>query len=160
MNRVTIKRINGEIKMFMKNKTDNISIFHKHKNILEIYFKFKGNEDSDYNGGEYICRILHNKDYPIKAPDLFILTPNGRFEIERKLCLTNTSYHQETWAPAAWNLETFINAFISVFHSDSSSDRIGIGHIKTKNKDQTIKYARDSVSFNNNLIQKYKLKFI
>lgn len=160
MNRVTIKRINGEMKMFLKNKPDNIKIYHNPENILEIYFKFEGYPNTYYNDGEYICKIVHNSNYPVKAPDLYILTPNGRFETNRKLCLTNTSYHQETWAPAAWNLETFIQAFISVFHSDSSSDRIGIGHIKTKNKEITIKYANDSKQYNENIVTKNKIIFV
>ena len=160
MNRVTVKRINGEMRMFLKNKPENIMVYHNSDNILEIYFKFKGYSDTDYSDGEYICKIVHNSNYPVKAPDLYILTPNGRFEVDRKLCLTNTSYHQETWAPAAWNLETFIMAFISVFHSDSSSDRIGIGHIKLKNKEMTIKYAKDSKLFNDKIISKNKIIFV
>lgn len=160
MHRITIKRINGEIKMFMKNKPDDITIYHNPENILHIYFKFKGNEDSIYKNGEYICKIIHNPEYPLKAPDLFILTPNGRFIHNTKLCLTNTSYHQETWAPAAWNLETFINGFINVFHSDSRDDRVGIGHIGERNETKIINLAKESVNFNENLIKTYNLKFI
>lgn len=160
MNRITVKRINGEMKQFMKNKPDNIQIYHNSDNILEIYFKFKGMEDTDYCNGEYICKIEHNHEYPVKAPNLYILTPSGRFNINRKLCLTNTSYHQESWAPAGWSLESFIQAFISVFHSDSTSDRIGIGHIKVKDSIMTKNFAKKSKTFNNDLIKKYNLSFI
>ena len=48
MNRITVKRINGEMKQFIKNKSDDIMIYHNNDNILEIYFKFKGMEDTDY----------------------------------------------------------------------------------------------------------------
>lgn len=160
MNRITIKRINGEIKQFMKNKSDNIQIYHNKDNILEIYFKFKGMEDTDYCNGEYICKIEHHPEYPVKAPNLYILTQNGRFNVNRKLCLTNTSYHQESWAPAGWSLESFIQAFISVFHSDSASDRIGIGHIKIKDSVKTKDFAKKSKSFNKVLIKKNNLSFI
>ena len=160
LNRVTIKRINAEIRMLKKNKNNNVGIFHNPDNILQIYFKFKGLEESDYDLGEYICRIDHNPQYPVKAPNLMILTPNGRFEINRKICLTNTSFHQETWAPAGWNLESFIQAFISVFHSDSKTDRIGIGHIKIKNKEQTQQYAQSSKSFNKEIEIENKLIFL
>lgn len=160
MNRITVKRINGEMKQFIKNKSDDIMIYHNNDNILEIYFKFKGMEDTDYCDGEYICKIEHHPEYPVKAPNLYILTPSGRFEINRKLCLTNTSYHQESWAPAGWSLESFIQAFISVFHSDSSSDRIGIGHIKVKDSARTKNFAKKSKTYNNDLIKKYNLSFI
>ena len=160
MNRITIKRINGELKQFLKNKSDNIRIFHNPNNILEIYFKFRGLEDSLFVNGEYICKIEHNKDYPVKAPNLYILTPNGRFKPNVKLCLTNTSYHQESWAPAAWNLESFIQAFISVFHSNSKSDRRGIGHIVNLDENYVINSANNSNYFNLELEKKLELDFI
>ena len=160
MNRITIKRINGETRQFLKNKPKNIMIYHNSDNILEIYFKFKGLEETDYEKGEYICKIIHDREYPIKAPDLYFLTPNGRFEINKKLCLTNTSYHQESWAPAAWNLESFIKAFVSVFYSETKTDRIGIGHIKLKNVLLTKNNALTSKEFNNELIKKFKLIFV
>jgi len=160
MNRITIKRINGELRQFMKNKPSNIQIYHNKDNILEIYFKFKGIEETDYCDGEYICKIEHHHEYPVRAPNLYIMTPNGRFQINRKLCLTNTSYHQESWAPAGWSLESFIQAFISVFHSDSKSDRIGIGHIKEKDSKRTIELATKSTNFNNSIIKKNNLSFI
>tara|TARA_B110000977_G_C11083432_1_gene493691 strand:+ start:2724 stop:3206 length:483 start_codon:yes stop_codon:yes gene_type:complete len=160
MNRVTLKRINAEIRMFLKNQHKNIKIYHNSDNILQIYFKFKGVVESDYHDGEYICRIDHNPEYPVKAPDLVFLTPNGRFQINKKICLTNTSYHQETWAPAGWNLESFIQAFISVFYSDSKTDRIGIGHIKVKDKEKTIRFANQSNDYNKDIISNNKLIFI
>lgn len=160
MNRITIKRINGEMKQFIKNKHDNIKIYHNSDNILEIYFKFKGMADSNYEKGEYMCKIEHHQEYPVKAPNLFILTPNGRFNINKKLCLTNTSYHQESWAPAGWSLENFIQAFISVFHSNSMADRTGIGHIKNENVIQTHKFANMSKDYNSTLIKEIGITFI
>lgn len=160
MNRVTVKRINAELRLFKKTSHENIKIYHNPDNILQIYFKFNGFEGTDYQNGEYICRIDHNPQYPVKAPNLVIMTPNGRFEINRKICLTNTSFHQETWAPAGWNLESFIQAFISVFHSDSKTDRIGIGHIKIKNKEKTVDFAKGSKIYNKEIISQNNLTFI
>jgi ubiquitin-conjugating enzyme E2 J2 len=91
-----------------------------------------------YEGGMYIGKIVHNPEYPRKAPDYYMMTPNGRFDINKKICLTNSSYHQVDWAPAAWNLVTILEGFSSVFHSDIKEDKIGISHLANVS-DSTIK---------------------
>ncbi len=145
---ITVKRINGEIKQFMKNQPDNIRIFPNPDNILEIYFLIKGNKDSSYKDGEYLCKLVHNPQYPLKAPDYYVMTPNGRFEVNRKICLTNSAYHQNDWAPAAWNLLTLLNGFHSIWHSNVREDKIGISHIKNTPEDQIIQLASQSMEFN------------
>jgi hypothetical protein len=74
-------------------------------------------------------------------------TPNGRFHLERKICLTNSGYHQSDWAPAAWNLVSLLEGFSSVWHSDIKSDKVGIGHICTKDEDIR-KMAEKSIEYN------------
>ena len=145
---ITLKRISGEIKNFNKNKPDNITIYPNPDNILEIYFLIVGEEYSAFKDGEYICKLKHDPQYPLKAPDYYVLTPNGRFEINKKICLTNSAYHQSSWAPAAWNLLTLLNGFHSIWHSTDKEDKIGISHLRLC--DEKIKsFAKNSVSFNN-----------
>ena len=55
-----------------------------------------------------------------------MLTPSGRFEIEKAICMTNSHYHPEHTS-AAWNINSMIIAFISIFIAD---DTTGISHIK------------------------------
>ena len=38
-----------------------------------------------------------------------IMTPNGRWEVGKPICLSATAYHQETWDPS-WNLRTLVMA--------------------------------------------------
>ena len=145
---ITIKRINGEIKQFIKtNENNNISIYPNPDNILEIFFKIKGLDDSPFKSGEYICKLVHKPEYPLKAPDYYVLTPNGRFHTNRKICLTNSAYHQSDWAPAAWNLLTLLNGFHNIWHSEISEDKVGIGHIKSS-KETIKKLAIKSSEFN------------
>ena len=148
---ITVKRINGEIKQFLKNNTNEyIKIFPNPDNILEIYFKIKGMENSSFEEGEYLCKLVHHPQYPIKAPDYYVLTPNGRFEINRKICLTNSAYHQSDWAPAAWNLLTLLNGFHNIWHSEIREDKLGIGHMRIS--DEKIKeLAKNSKQFNKSI---------
>ena len=117
-------------------------------NILEIHFLMIGRKGTPYEGGHYIGKITHNSEYPLKAPEIMACTPNGRFVINKNICLTNSSYHQESWAPAAWNLLSILEGFSSVWHSDIREDKVGISHIENTPKDEIKKLAEKSISFN------------
>ena len=86
----------------------------------------RGDADTDYKGGRYIGRIEVPADYPKNPGNFFMLTPSGRFEIGKKICLTNSGYHKESWSPM-WNLKNMVIAFASIFGDDTTS---GISHIK------------------------------
>lgn len=144
---LTLKRIAGDLKKFSKANLEYFKIYYDRENLLEINFLLKGREGTLYEGGEYIGKIVHSPDYPAKAPDYYIYTPNGRFHLEKKICLTNSGYHQSDWAPAAWNLVSLLEGFSSVWHSDIKSDKVGIGHIYTPNC-EIIKMAKKSKEYN------------
>ena len=78
-------------------------------NFLHWHFSFTGVANSSFDGGIYHGRIILNKDYPRKAPSICILTPNGRWEVGKDICLSASSYHQETW-DMKWNLRTLVMA--------------------------------------------------
>jgi ubiquitin-protein ligase len=78
-------------------------------NILEWHFSFLGAPDSVYEQGVYHGRILLPKDYPRRAPQIAICTPNGRWEVNKFICLSATAFHQETW-DSSWNLRTLVMA--------------------------------------------------
>ena len=45
-----------------------------------------------------------------------VLQPNGRFEVGKKICLSVTGYHQETWQPS-WSIRTVLLAIIGFMPS-------------------------------------------
>lgn len=147
---ITLKRINRDIKMFFDDEHEYISIYPNPNNILEIYFILKGQKDTIYENGEYLCKLLHSKDYPLKAPDYFVFTPNGRFETDKKICLSNSAFHQKDWAPGAWNLLSLLNGFFSIWHSDIREDRLGISHVQNINESNVKNYAKESKDWNKN----------
>jgi ubiquitin-protein ligase len=144
---ITLKRLVADMRKFNELKPEGFSVYENPDNKLEIFFLMKGNKDTPYEGGEYLCKIIHSPKYPLKAPDYIVLTPNGRFETNVKICLTNSGFHQSDWAPAAWNLVTILQAFSSIWHSTFSDDTHGIGHLNSS-KDKIIKYADDSIKYN------------
>ena len=156
INKITIKRINGDFKLFEVSNPQFFDILPNKENILEIYFLMYGRTNTNYQGGQYVGKIVHNPEYPRKAPDYYVLTPNGRFEINKKICLTNSSYHQADWAPAAWNLVSILEGFSSVWHSDIKEDKIGISHISCTPVATIKELASKSVEYNfNNIVELY-----
>ena len=93
-----------------------------------------GTPDSVFEGGIYYGRIMLPTDYPLKAPNIIILTvrvhatipqsfnnatpatnqlclrswqPNGRFSIGQKICLNVSAYHPEEWHPAWTGVDNY-----------------------------------------------------
>ena len=88
-------------------------------------------------------------NYPFDPPEFYFLTPNGRFDINKKLCFSNSSYHKEEWSPM-WTIKTIILGFLSFFLERKSS---GIGHLTT-DLSEKLKYADRSIEFNNTKLKK------
>ncbi|KAI8118362.1 Ubiquitin-conjugating enzyme E2 J2 [Lucilia cuprina] len=57
-------------------------------NILEWHYVVKGPEDSPYYGGYYHGTLLFPREFPFKPPSIYMLTPNGRFKTNTRLCLS------------------------------------------------------------------------
>ena len=90
--------------------SDEIGIrLHPTKSLFEWHFSFTGTPDSIYELGIYHGRILLPLDYPRKAPSICVMTPNGRWETNKLICLSATAHHPETW-DTSWNLRTLVMA--------------------------------------------------
>lgn len=152
ISRMTQKRLLGELKLLKKEPVLLIDTYPDEDNTLVWYFLVRGPEETDYKGGFYIGKILHNPQYPLKAPDFMMLTPTGRFAINKKICLTNSGYHSESWS-AIWNIRLMLLGFLSIMADDSTN---GISHIKDNPKNRR-KIAEESISYN---MQYHKDKWV
>ncbi|KAG0450291.1 hypothetical protein HPP92_026855, partial [Vanilla planifolia] len=70
------------------------------ENIFEWQFAILGPRDSEFEGGIYHGRIQLPAEYPFKPPSFMLLTPNGRFETQTKICLSISNHHPEHWQPS------------------------------------------------------------
>ncbi|WVR00027.1 hypothetical protein IAU59_007169 [Kwoniella sp. CBS 9459] len=76
--------------------------------IFEWHCTMRGVANSEYDGGLYHLRILLPPSYPMSAPDIMLMTPNGRFELGKKICIDGlTSFHAGSWQPA-WGVRTAV----------------------------------------------------
>ena len=76
------------------------------------HFTIKGTPDSPFEGGIYHGKITFPNNYPLSPPDIMFMTPSGRFETNKKLCLTFTTYHPEAWNPG-WDVRTALTSLIA-----------------------------------------------
>ncbi|CAG9117026.1 hypothetical protein JYU34_015797 [Plutella xylostella] len=81
-------------------------------NILEWHYVVKGPEKSPYEGGYYHGKIMFPREFPFKPPTIYMITPNGRFRTNTRLCLSITDFHPDTWNPA-WSVSTILTGLLS-----------------------------------------------
>jgi len=111
LNNPAVKRILREIKEMEKEKSSLYYAKPMEDDIFEWHFTIRGPKESEFEGGIYHGRILLPPDYPFKPPNFVLLTPNGRFEVQKKICLTISAHHPEYWQPS-WSIRTVLVALI------------------------------------------------
>eukprot|EP00736_Rhodelphis_marinus_P012694 Rmarinus@m.6265 len=138
-----LKRLKKEFNDLNKNPVENIFAAPLPSNILEWHYVVIGPADSHFEGGYYHGKLEFPADYPYKPPAILMITPNGRFHTNTRLCLSISDFHPETWNPM-WSVGSILSGLLAFMMSDQST--VGsVSHCSTALKR---KYATDSLSFN------------
>lgn len=115
-----VKRLSKEILLLEKEKKAEPDAFRDYvalpleENLFEWHFTVRGPRETEFEGGKYHGKIVLPPEYPFKPPSILFLTPNGRFELNKKICLSITGFHPEYWQPA-WDIRSVLLAVISMF---------------------------------------------
>ncbi|KAL1914293.1 uncharacterized protein VTP21DRAFT_9031 [Calcarisporiella thermophila] len=136
------KRLTKEYLHIQRSPPDFIIAKPLESNILEWHYVLTGPPDSPYTGGEYHGKLTFPPEYPFKPPAIRMITPNGRFQVNTRLCLTMSDFHPSSWNPS-WSVATILNGLLSFM----LSDEVTTGSIKTTTADKRI-YAARSRKFN------------
>lgn len=107
-------------------------------NVLEWHYVVKGPEGSPYEGGTYHGKLVFPKEYPFKPPAIYMVTPNGRFKTNTRLCLSISDFHPDTWNPG-WSVSTILTGLLSFMLEKS----VTLGSIETTDVQKRI-YASQS----------------
>lgn len=67
--------------------------------LQDWHYVLEGAPGTDYEGGCYHGVISFPQAYPFRPPSIKMVTPNGRFAVNTKLCLSMTDFHPESWNP-------------------------------------------------------------
>ncbi|KAJ8977923.1 hypothetical protein NQ317_002897 [Molorchus minor] len=111
-------------------------------NILEWHYVVCGPENSPYEGGYYHGKLVFPREFPFKPPSIYMITPNGRFKTNKKLCLSISDFHPDTWNPA-WSVSTILTGLLSFMLEISPT----LGSMETSDYDKW-QFAYQSLEFN------------
>lgn len=111
-------------------------------NILEWHYVVKGPEQTPYDGGYYHGKIIFPREFPFKPPTIYMITPNGRFKTNTRLCLSITDFHPDTWNPA-WSVSTILTGLLSFMLEKTPT----MGSIESSDYQKRF-YAADSLEIN------------
>ncbi|KAF4322276.1 hypothetical protein BBO99_00004110 [Phytophthora kernoviae] len=106
------KRLRKEYLALQRNPVENIRAAPLEKNILEWHYVITGTEGTPYEGGFYHGKLKFPPEYPMKPPSVLMLTPNGRFDVNRRICLSMSDFHPETWNPL-WAVGSILTGLYS-----------------------------------------------
>ena len=149
-----IPRILKEIEEIKKNGDKNFKI-HVGENIMDWYILYYNLDDDRFKNGEYLLNVKLKDGYPFKPPEFFWLTPNGRFDINTKICYNISTYHEEQWNPL-WRMRTIIIGIMSMLLDNNT---VGIGHIQNTTLVKYKEYASRSKEYNIQLSNKLNITF-
>ncbi|CAE7876132.1 UBE2J2 [Symbiodinium microadriaticum] len=136
------RRLLMEYRRILKNPIEYIEARPLDTNILEWHFVITGNQDP-YTGGKYHGILEFPDDFPMKPPSIKMLTPSGRFEINKRICLSMSDFHKESWNPS-WTVEKILIGLMSFMYEENS---VSIGSILEPKEDRR-RYAAASAYFN------------
>ncbi|CAI6100489.1 unnamed protein product [Clonostachys chloroleuca] len=114
----TIRRILREAAEISNSPSADYTAEPLESDLFEWHFTLRGVPNSPYSEGVYHGRIVLPPTYPLRPPSFRFMTPNGRFEANREICLSISGHHEETWQPA-WGIRTAIVALRSFMITDA-----------------------------------------
>jgi len=141
-NKTCVVRLKRELAALLKSPPPNIIALPHSSNILEWHYVIFGPKDTPYEGGEYHGKIVFPIEYPYKPPSIYMITPNGRFKPNVRLCLSMSDYHPELWNPL-WSVSSILTGLLSFMLEDTATS----GSIETGVAEKR-RLAQASIDFN------------
>ncbi|KAA8531298.1 hypothetical protein F0562_006007 [Nyssa sinensis] len=141
-----VKRILQEVKEMQSNPSDDFMSLPLEENIFEWQFAIRGPCDTEFEGGIYHGRIQLPAEYPFKPPSFMLLTPNGRFETQTKICLSISNHHPEHWQPS-WSVRTALVALIAFMPTNPNGALGSLDYKKEERRGLAIKSRETAPRF-------------
>eukprot|EP00483_Globobulimina_turgida_P001582 UN01584 len=142
MTTVCVARLKKELKKLQQNPNTYFETIPMKKDIRTWHYVLKGPSETDYEQGFYHGVLKFPSDYPYKPPSIMLFTPNGRFQINTKICLSNSDFHPESWSPF-WSVSNILTGFVSFMTEESH----GMGSISSNSYHRKL-LAKQSLRFN------------
>eukprot|EP00823_Brevimastigomonas_motovehiculus_P009509 TRINITY_DN9182_c0_g1_i1.p1 TRINITY_DN9182_c0_g1~~TRINITY_DN9182_c0_g1_i1.p1 ORF type:complete len:222 (+),score=30.06 TRINITY_DN9182_c0_g1_i1:117-782(+) len=112
------------------------------KNILEWHYVLMGPTKTEYEGGVYHGKLVFPAQFPYKPPSIYMITPNGRFAPNTRLCLSMSDFHPDTWNPL-WSVSSILAGLLSFMTDEAPT----YGSVRASAETRK-RLARESLAFN------------
>lgn len=125
---ICVRRLTKELSALKKEpmKDPTMHVAPNESNILEMHYVLEGSPGTPYEGGVYHGKLIFPKEYPLKPPGVMMCTPSGRFQTNRRLCLSMSDFHPESWNPM-WSISTILRGLYSFMIESSPT----LGSVET-----------------------------
>ncbi|XP_010442532.1 PREDICTED: probable ubiquitin-conjugating enzyme E2 33 [Camelina sativa] len=137
-----IKRLQKEYRALCKEPVSHVVARPSPNDILEWHYVLEGSEGTPFAGGFYYGKIKFPPEYPYKPPGITMTTPNGRFVTQKKICLSMSDFHPESWNPM-WSVSSILTGLLSFMMDNSPTT----GSVNTSVADKQ-QLAKSSLAFN------------
>ncbi|KAL3528536.1 hypothetical protein ACH5RR_007858 [Cinchona calisaya] len=137
-----VKRLQKEYRALCKEPVSHVVARPAPNDILEWHYVLEGSEGTPFAGGYYYGKIKFPPEYPFKPPGISMTTPNGRFMTQKKICLSMSDFHPESWNPM-WSVSSILTGLLSFMMDNSPTT----GSVTTTVAEKQ-KLAKDSLAFN------------
>jgi len=135
-------RLQRECGQLMREPLPFISAAPLPHDILDWRYVISGPPATPFQGGIYYGKLIFSPDYPFKPPSIYMMTPNGRFKVNKRLCFSMSDYHPSHWDPA-WTVSNILLGVLSFMLEDAPT----YGSIETTDLVKR-QMARQSQQFN------------
>eukprot|EP00271_Cylindrocystis_brebissonii_P008540 TRINITY_DN22920_c0_g1_i1.p1 TRINITY_DN22920_c0_g1~~TRINITY_DN22920_c0_g1_i1.p1 ORF type:complete len:254 (-),score=44.60 TRINITY_DN22920_c0_g1_i1:99-860(-) len=137
-----VQRLQKEFRSLCKDPVPQVSARPSPTDILEWHYVLEGVKGSDFEKGVYHGKLKFPPDYPFKPPSITMITPNGRFAPSKRICMSMSDFHPETWNPM-WSVASILTGLLS-FMTDTAPTT-GSVHSSAAEKRR---FASHSLEFN------------
>ncbi|XP_051147673.1 ubiquitin-conjugating enzyme E2 34-like [Andrographis paniculata] len=137
-----VKRLQKEYRALCKEPVSNVVARPLPNDILEWHYVLEGSQGTPFAGGYYYGKIKFPPEYPFKPPGISMTTPNGRFMTQKKICLSMSDFHPESWNPM-WSVSSILTGLLSFMMDNSPTT----GSVSTTDEEKQ-RLAKASLAFN------------
>jgi ubiquitin-conjugating enzyme E2 J2 len=119
------RRLRREYQDLLKYNNTQIAVAPSCDSCLEWHFLLHSLPSSTaYEKGLYHGKLVFPEQFPNYPPALIMFTPSGRFDVGKRICMSMTDFHPESWNPA-WTMQSLLVGVISFMLDEAGDDSVG-----------------------------------